>query len=131
MHRRQFLVVTGTALSTGLAGCLGGGNEDSGPEQPFIVTTNVQTSPRVRVSPQIRNPTDETVDRRVWVRVASKDGGTLATRSKTVNLPPTGDEEAPGTTPFFFTNVAWSGTEVDTDNTEAALTATDAESPFK
>jgi hypothetical protein len=118
-------VATGTALSTGLAGCLGGGNEDSGPEQPLIVGTNVETTPQVRVSPQVRNPTDETVERRLWVRVADKDGGTLATRSKIVTLNPTG-EGAPSTIPFFFNDVAWSGTDVDTDNTEAALTATDA-----
>jgi hypothetical protein len=129
MDRRQYLVATGTALSTGLAGCLGGGNEDSGPEQPFIVSTDVQTSPRVEVTPKVRNPTDETVERRLWVRVADKDGGTHATKDKIVTLNPTG-EGAPSPIPFFFTNVAWSGTEVDTENTEAALTATDAGSPF-
>ncbi|MFB6233040.1 MAG: hypothetical protein ABEH61_02155 [Haloarculaceae archaeon] len=130
MDRRQYLMATGTVLSTGLAGCLGGGSsEDSGPQKPFIAELNIQTSPRVRVSPQVRNPTDERIKRRLWVRVASKDGGTLATRSKIVTLNPTGDG-APASIPFFFTNVAWSGTEVDTENTEAVLTATDAGSPF-
>ncbi len=129
MDRRQYLVATGTVLSTGLAGCLGGGSEDTGPQTPSVVGVGVETTPEIRIAPQVQNPTGESVERKLWVRVASKDGGTLATRSKIVTLNPTGDG-APATIPFFFNDVAWSGTEVDTDNTEAALTATDAGSPF-
>jgi hypothetical protein len=99
-----------------------------GPKEPLVVGVNVQASPQIRVSVDIRNPTDETVERRLWVRVASKDGGTLATRSRVATLSPTGGE--PAVIPFLFDGVAWSGNAVNTDDTEAVLTATDAESPF-
>jgi hypothetical protein len=112
-------------LSTGLAGCLGG-DDESGPQEPVVESINVETSPQIRVVPQVRNPTNERVERQVWVRVASDDGGTLVTESQNVNIP--AGESAP--VPFIYDNVAWSGTDVDTDNTEARITATDAESPF-
>jgi hypothetical protein len=124
MNRRQYLMATGTVFSTGFAGCLGG-NEDTGPTEPYIESINVQTTPQIRVSPQVRNPTDNQVERRVWVRVVSKDGETLATDSKSTPIPP--NESAP--IPFIYDNVSWSGTEVDTDKTEAALTAPDVTSP--
>jgi len=127
MDRRQYLVGTGIALSTGLAGCLGGGGSgDSGPDEPVVDGITVETSPSIRITVDVRNPTEESVQRTVWLRVPDNDGNNLATDSQTVMLP--ADET--GAIPFPYADVAWSGTEIDEDNVEAVLTEPGAESPF-
>jgi gamma-glutamyltranspeptidase len=128
MDRRQYLAVTGATLSTGFAGCLGplGGNDDPKPQNPQIEGINVETSPSVRVTVNVRNPTDESQRRTVWIRVPDKNGNILARRSTTTSF----GAGTTGPVPFIFDNIAWSGTDIDTGNVEAKLTQPGAESPF-
>jgi hypothetical protein len=132
MDRRQYLVATGTVLSTGFAGCLGGGSEDSRPTEPYIAESeiSVETSPQIRVSVPVVNPTDGAVTRKIWIRLYDQNGNVLDEASKVSTLDPTAEGTTPPGIPFIFDEVAYSGTEIDTDATEAILTVSDAESPF-
>lgn len=127
MDRRRLLVTTGTVLSAGLAGCLGG-EEDTEPTQPYIEQSgiSVETSPVIRATVPVENPTDETITRTVWIRLNDDNGDSLAERSQTVTVNPGAD----GGGVFTFTRVTFQGSDIDTNNIDTALTETGAESPL-
>jgi len=76
MDRRRLLMVGGTAMSVGLAGCsglLGGGNDGEGPARPRLAQIRIETNGGAgQVTGQISNPTEEAVDRTVYAQIYSE-----------------------------------------------------------
>lgn len=148
MQRRTLLSSLTAVGTVAIAGCSNSSTPASGPEstqteeasdpestqteerpqEPLVVDTNVETAPLRRAGAQVRNPTDEIVERKLWIQLVSKEGEPLERRSKIVQLVPTSNSSA-AAIPFEFTEVAFSGGDIDIDSTKTALTATDAEPP--
>lgn len=135
MQRRTLLSSLTAVGTVGIAGCSNSSAPASAPEsteteekpqEPFVAYTDV-TFPLV-VLPQVRNPTNEIVERKLWIQLVSEESEPLARRSKIVELVPTSNGSA-AAIPFFFTEVEFSSRDIDFDSTKTTLTATDTESP--
>jgi hypothetical protein len=138
MQRRTLLSSLTAVGTVAIAGCSNSSAPASDPEsteteekpqEPFVAYTDVYNPlPALPVLPQVRNPTDEIVERKLWIQLVSEEGEPLARRSKIVELVPTSNGLA-AAIPFSFTEVVFSGKDIDIDSTKTSLTATDAESP--
>ena len=74
MDRRRLLVAGSTAVTAGLAGCSSIFNdEDERPQEPFLRGVRIVSDAGTgRVTGEIVNPTEETIDMTVYARIHSE-----------------------------------------------------------
>ena len=130
MHRRQYVIAIGTALSTGFAGCLGGG-DGSTPDSLVIEGKTIETqgTNTIVATVTVENPTEETIDeKRVWVQLRDQENEPLDTGS--AGLSPL-DPGQSGAIPVTFSGITYNSSDVSDSNTVAVITDFDANSPFE